>query len=71
MQFDRFDICEAYYLFATHYHGGQFSKEYQIFGRLARFAFQPSHSLSVETLSENGREIYRALVAKVQDSTLS
>ena len=34
MYFDRFDICEAYYCYASDYHEGQFSKIYEIFGRL-------------------------------------
>lgn len=58
--FDRFDICEAYYLFACHYHGGQFTKEYAILGRLEKF-FRPRPDLSIETLSENAQEIYQAL----------
>jgi hypothetical protein len=29
MYFDRFDICEAYYLAFSHCHGGQWSKEYE------------------------------------------
>lgn len=64
MQFDRHDICEAYYLFAAHWHGGQFSKEYRIFGRLEKIKFRPTDSLRVENLSDNGREIYQALVRK-------
>jgi hypothetical protein len=62
--FDRFDICEAYYCFAESYHGGQWSKEYRIFGRLDAIEFRPSPMLCVERLSENAREIYDALVEK-------
>lgn len=65
MYFNKFDICEAYYLFAAHYHGGQFSKEYRIFGRLNKIKFEPSPSLSVRTLSENGLSIYNNLVRTV------
>lgn len=65
MYFDRFDICEAYYLFAMLYHGGQFSKEYEIFGRLEKIKFCPSPLFRDEnSLSENGREIFDALVKK-------
>lgn len=64
MYFDRFDICEAYYLFAAHWHGGQSSKEYRIFGRLDKIKFKARDSLSVETLSDNGLAIYTNLVRK-------
>lgn len=64
MHFDRFDVCEAYYMFATLYHGGQWSEEYRIFGRLNRIKFRPRPNLSVETLDDNAREIFDALVAR-------
>lgn len=64
MEFNRFDICEAYYLFASYWHGGQFSKEYRIFGRLEKIGFKPSPTLSLESLSENGVLIYQNLVRK-------
>ncbi len=60
--FNRWDICEAYYLFAVDWHGGQFSKEYRIFGRLQKF-FEPKRSLhGRKDLSNNGRAIYDQLV---------
>lgn len=62
--FDRFDICEAYYMFATLYHGGMSSPEYAIFTRLHHMGFQPRHDLSEETLTENGLEIYQCLVKR-------
>jgi len=61
--FDRFDIAEAYYLFFCHYHEGQASDKYRRLSRMARY-FKASPLLSVETLSENGQEIYAALVEK-------
>ena len=62
--FDRFDICEAYYVFVMLWHQGQWSKEYGIFGRLDRIGFKPSPMLSgPENLSENGYVIYSKLVA--------
>ena len=65
MYFDRFDICEAYYVFAMLWHGGQFSKEYEIFGRLERMKFRPPPMLSgPEDLGENAREIYDRLVQR-------
>lgn len=63
--FDKFDICEAYFLFASLYHGGQGSKEYFIFTRLHRLGFSPRPNLTVESLSENGREIFDGLVARI------
>jgi hypothetical protein len=57
MYFDRFDICEAYYLALSHCHGGQWSREYARLCRLMKY-FTPRSSLSVETLSDNALEIY-------------
>ena len=64
MYFDRFDIAEAYYLALSHCHGGQWSREYARLGKLSR-KFKPSPFLSVETLTENGREIYEAACARM------
>ncbi len=63
--FDRFDICEAYYCFASDWHGGMGSEEYQIFGRLAKIKFQPRPNLSYDTLEENAREIYEELERRI------
>ena len=68
MYFDRFDICEAYHLFASNYHEGQFSKIYKIFGRLHNIQFKPSDNIGFETLTENGQEIYNNLVKKVKSN---
>lgn len=62
--FDRFDICEAYYLYGRDYHGGQFSKEYAYMGRATNAGFRPGANLSVRSLSENGRDIYNELVCR-------
>ncbi len=59
---DRFDICEAYYLFASAWHEGQFSPTYAIFGRLDRLGFRPSPLLSTRSLSANGRVILANLI---------
>lgn len=57
--FDRFDICEAWYLFhsnhSDYYTGPQ--------ARLRAMDFSPRLNLSVETLSENALEIYAQLCA--------
>ena len=58
--FDRFDIAEAYYLALSHCHGGQWTPEYSRLCQMRRY-FSPSPMLSVDTLSDNGREIYDAV----------
>lgn len=62
MYFDRFDVCEAYYVYAMLHHGGQYSKEYAILGRLARIQFRADYLNGPEDLQENAREIYEKLV---------
>jgi hypothetical protein len=57
MNFDRFDICEAWYLWLSENHGGQGSVEYSRLSSLLNF-FSPRPSLSYETLSENAQMIY-------------
>lgn len=64
MYWDRFDIAEAWYLALCHCHGGQRSREYSRLCKLSR-KFRPSPFLDVETLTENGREIYDAACAKM------
>ena len=65
MYFDRFDICEAYYVFAVLWHGGQWSPEYRFFGRLESIGFKPSPLLRDEkSLNENGRAIYNGLIER-------
>ena len=65
MYWDRFDICEAYYMYAVNYHQGQFSREYEIFGRLIMINFRPPISISsgdASDLTANARAIYDNLV---------
>ena len=64
MYFDKFDICEAYYVYASLYHSGQWSKAYAIFGRLERMKFKPSPMLSEEILTENALEIFNGLIKR-------
>jgi len=66
MTWDRFDICEAYWCFAADWHGGQWSPEYAIFGRLYRMQFRPPMDLSYDSLTENSKEIYNNLVSKLE-----
>ena len=64
MYFDRFDICEAYYLYASDYHGGQWSKLYEVFGRLHKLKFKPGSLFGYWSLSNNGKGIYNSLVER-------
>jgi hypothetical protein len=61
MYFDRFDIVEAHYWFAVHYHGGQFSDLYAKQCRISRY-FNPGHTSG--PTSENACIIYNQLEAK-------
>lgn len=61
---DRFDICEAYYLFFMEYHEGQWSTKYKRLCRMGRY-FRPSPLMrDRDSLSEGAQEIYDALVEK-------
>ena len=71
MHFDRFDICEAYYLFARDYHGGQGSREYAYLGRLSNLGFKSGPFLEVSSLNENAKEIYDSLVEKYTNRGLA
>lgn len=63
MEFNKLDICAAYYLYGSMYHMGQGSKEYAYIGRALNCGFKPGHSFSYGSLSENGKAIYRGLVS--------
>ena len=65
---NRFDVCEAWYLFASAWHEGQFSDTYAIFGRLDRLGFRPSPMLSTHSLSPNGRLILATLIRAARAS---
>ena len=62
MNWDRFDICEAWWLYARDYHEGQGSQSFEILGRLHRLGFRPSRDFEVENLTQNGLDIYERLV---------
>lgn len=66
MNWDRVDICEAYYLFACDWHRGKHSAEYAIFGRLHRMRFRPSPLLSKDSLTENARCILARLIRRAR-----
>lgn len=67
MYFDRFDICEAWYLALMHCHSGQWSDSYARLCRMQQY-FRPSPMLTVDRLSENAREIYDRACARLLSS---
>ena len=76
MYFDRFDICEAHMAVENAYNVGGWLHERPSNRRraeathvqLARIGFRPGASFNGYTsLTENGREIYNALVVKYFD----
>ena len=67
MYYDKFDICEAYYLAFSHCHSGQWSIEYERLCRMGKY-FKPSPMLCVESLTDNGREIYHNASNKMLQS---
>lgn len=62
MYFDRFDILSAYYLFGSLYNPGMGSKEYAYTGRAINAGFRPSSNFSFDSLTDNGKYIFIALV---------
>jgi len=62
--YNSFDIAEAHYCFAMYYHDGGGSPIYGKFNTLSRIGFKPRPNLDVDTLEENGREIFDNLVSK-------
>lgn len=61
----RFDIVEGHWCYYVSWHGGQFSREYRRLSGMSRY-FSPRFNLGVETLEEDGREVYLALVRRYQ-----
>jgi hypothetical protein len=63
-----FDVCEAYHLYASLWHEGQFSTGYSVFGVLDDAGFGCRDSLRApKDLSEEGRTIYDSLVRRKSD----
>lgn len=60
MYWNRFDICEAWYLYASSYHKGQNSYLYKKLSQLVRVGFRPTKVGRLE-LTDNGSEIYQSL----------
>ena len=69
---DRFDICSAWFVYAMLWHRGQWSPEYEIFGRLNRMKYKSSPLYRNEhDLTDNAKLIYEQLVLRqsVKSST--
>ena len=63
-EFNRWDICEAYFAFCQDYHEGQFSEKY---ARLCSNPWNPGPLWEgYDSLSENAKDIYDALVGQGQ-----
>jgi len=59
--FDRFDICEAYYVYLAAHHEGMGSHKYERLCRLLDY-FDPRPSLrDVRDLTDNGYAIYQTI----------
>jgi hypothetical protein len=65
LRFERYDICEACWVFAAEWHaGGQCMHPHsgkEIFSRLSRLQFRPLPGLSRRLLTPNGRRILARL----------
>lgn len=73
MYFDRFDICEAWYVFLSQWHEGQWSLKYERLCKLTRPGFfkpSPLFSGNPEDLEENAKAIYDSLVERNDAGTL-
>jgi len=73
--FDRFDIVEAWFVWLCHHHDGKGyprndPRYWASYGRCStmekRLGFKPRPDLEMETLTENGREIYDALCRRAK-----
>ena len=67
MQWDRFDICEAYYCYASDYmrDRNDNSIEFKILGRLYHMGYKPLFGgVEYRDLTDNAKEIYHELVAR-------
>ena len=64
MYWDRFDICEAWYLALMYCHSGQWSREYARLCKMQRY-FKPRPSLSVDTLNDNAFTFYMSACARL------
>lgn len=67
MQWDRFDVCEAYYCYAKDYMRGVNSVEMRILARLNRMGYNPGFGgVAYCDLTDNAKAIYHELVARFE-----
>jgi hypothetical protein len=59
----RYDVMDAYWLFASWYHGGQGTREYAIFGRLAKIGYKPGIHVSF-SVDPSGASRWGSLVSQ-------
>ena len=52
MEFNRFDIAVAYYLYFSHYYDGMWSREYERLCKMCRW-FRPNPLLTLESLNKD------------------
>ncbi len=68
IRWNRYDICEAWYLYARQYHGGQFTPLYAVLGRIHNLGFTLSQALrdsddpNIALSTGNARAIFNQLV---------
>ncbi len=71
MNWDRFDICTAYYLFFAENHSGQDSYGYKKLSQLSRMKYNPGLSVqNGDFENENQREIYSSLKRKARQGEI-
>jgi hypothetical protein len=63
-ELSRFEICEAWYVYASLYHRGQGSRLYKVFGQLNRMGFKPAYGFSPSSLPPSVQEYYETLVER-------
>lgn len=69
MYYDKFDIVEAHYCFCCDFYNGQACPLYAKQCRIRRY-YTPSPLFNgFDSLSDNGKEIYRALCQKYKFNT--
>lgn len=64
MQFDRYDIIEAWYWICVNWHGGQGSKLYARLSKISSY-YKPG-ATQREPMTENGKDIYRAIEERME-----
>jgi hypothetical protein len=64
MYADRMDFISAYYAFCAEWHDGQWSDLYSKLCRIGRYYTPSPLDKGFKSLSDNGKEIYRALKRK-------